>query len=328
MRVLVAVVMAATLTAACSAGSEGTAGDGAATTVPTAVAGTGGTSPATPARPTAPASTAEPPTTTTLPATPADDPVTLAAQIAAVERTIRDPSAAPVEVAAAGRLQQLLYRRLVGRPEWDATVRSLLPADLVEPFELNLRARRVVVEAAQRNPRPPPDTLPAWEIVEPLPPEVLRGFYDEAAAATGVPWEVLAAINLVETRMGRIVGLSSAGARGPMQFLPSTWAECCAGDIDDPRDAIMGAARYLVMRGAPGDLTRALYGYNPSDSYVAAVTAYAEVMRADERAYLGYHAWQVFVPTSAGTVRLPIGYRATEPVDAAAYLAAHPDDAA
>ena len=67
-----------------------------------------------------------------------------------------------------------------------------------------------------------------------------------------MPWTYLAAIHLVETRMGRIRGASTAGARGPMQFLPSTWALYGAGgDINDPRDAILAAARLLRHHGAP-----------------------------------------------------------------------------
>jgi hypothetical protein len=58
------------------------------------------------------------------------------------------------------------------------------------------------------------------------------------------------------------------------------------------------------------------------------VTAYAAVLAADERAYRGYHAWQVFWDTSAGLVRLPVGYAADAPLDAAAYLRDHPQDRA
>ena len=126
--------------------------------------------------------------------------------------------------------------------------------------------------------------------------------------------------------MGRIEGLSTAGAQGPMQFLPSTWAECCQGDIDDDRDAIVGAARYLSRSGAPADMERALFRYNRDTRYVAAVTAYAQNMAADERAYFGYHAWQVFYASSAGDVRLPVGYEHPQPIDAATYVAAHPED--
>nr|MBA2624757.1 lytic transglycosylase domain-containing protein [Acidimicrobiia bacterium] len=154
--------------------------------------------------------------------------------------------------------------------------------------------------------------LPAWRIRRPAPPDVLRSHYDEAEAATGVPWPYLAAIHLVETRMSRIDGLSSAGAQGPMQFLPSTWAIYGEGDIEDDRDAILGAARFLAASGAPGDLAGALYRYNPTPRYVRAVTAYAERIRADERAFLGYHGWEVRYRTTLGDVWLRPGYE--EPV--------------
>ena len=144
--------------------------------------------------------------------------------------------------------------------------------------------------------------------------------------ARPVPWYWLAAIHLQETRLGRIEGVSSAGAVGPMQFLPTTWEECCVGDPTDTHDAIVGAATYLASNGAPGDLTTAVRRYNPNDAYIASVLAYASNMAADERAYLGYHGWQVFVGSVAGSLRLPVGYAATERVDAAAYVAAHPED--
>jgi membrane-bound lytic murein transglycosylase B len=110
-----------------------------------------------------------------------------------------------------------------------------------------------------------------------------------------VPWQYLAAIHLVESRMGRIRGESSAGAQGPMQFLPSTWAVYGGGgDINSYHDAILAAARYLRANGAPADMDNALFRYNPSSRYVRAVSAYAGQMKADERAYLGYYHWQVY----------------------------------
>jgi membrane-bound lytic murein transglycosylase B len=120
-----------------------------------------------------------------------------------------------------------------------------------------------------------------------------------------VPWQYLAAIHLVETRMGRIRGTSSAGARGPMQFLPATWRRYGGGgDIHATGDAVLAAARLLRAHGAPADMARALYAYNPSRRYVRAVTAYAEQMRADPRAFLGYYQWQVYY----GDTLLPEGY--------------------
>jgi membrane-bound lytic murein transglycosylase B len=97
---------------------------------------------------------------------------------------------------------------------------------------------------------------------------------------------------------------SAAGAQGPMQFIPSTWkAYGMGGDVNDPRDAIMGAANYLRASGAPDDLRGALYAYNPSSLYVRAVLAYADRIRRDPRAFPGYYAWQVFVREPDGGTR-------------------------
>ena len=76
-------------------------------------------------------------------------------------------------------------------------------------------------------------------------------------------------MNFVESAFGRLRNRSVSGARGPMQFMPATWAAYgLGGDISDPRDAILGAANYLHANGAPGDEARALYRYNPSSHYV------------------------------------------------------------
>jgi len=92
-----------------------------------------------------------------------------------------------------------------------------------------------------------------------------------------------------------------------MQFLPSTWAYYGQGDIYNPRDAILAAGRYLRAHGAPGDMDRALYAYNPSDRYVRIISIYADLMQADDRVFLGYYAWQVYVYTPKGDVLLPEG---------------------
>src|SRR5207249_4292134 len=110
--------------------------------------------------------------------------------------------------------------------------------------------------------------------------------YKEAERQLGVPWYFLAAIHLVETKTGRVRGASDAGARGPMQFLPATWARYGAGgDIESTHDSILAAARLLRANGAPARIGDALLSYNRSAHYVAAVTEYAQLMRADERAF-------------------------------------------
>jgi cell wall-associated NlpC family hydrolase len=103
----------------------------------------------------------------------------------------------------------------------------------------------------------------------------LRGIWQAAGNAYGIPWEVLAAINKVETNFGQNLGPSSAGAVGWMQFMPSTWARWGMdangdgiADPDNPTDAIFSAARYLVGCGGQFDIARAVYCYNHSSSYV------------------------------------------------------------
>jgi hypothetical protein len=247
----------------------------------------------------------------------------IAAQLSAVEMAAQNRGAGD------GERQQLLYRYLSAHPELDDGVIAGV-ADAVRPaVERILRARQYsqTQQVAKQNPTPPSDTLPAWTVVEPLPADELLTDYRAAQAVTGIDWYWLAAIHLQETRMGRIVGVSSAGAVGPMQFLPGTWAECCTGDPTIAAEAIMGAAVYLAQSGGPADMHAALHVYNPSDTYVVTVTAFAENMRDNPSLYFAYREWQVFYSTSAGTVRLPIGYSEAQPIDAAAYLAGHPQDA-
>ncbi|MGH9184021.1 MAG: transglycosylase SLT domain-containing protein [Acidimicrobiales bacterium] len=244
-----------------------------------------------------------------VPPAAAEGPAGLAEQIVAAEGAIRDPGTAPDELATAGHLQQVAYRTLAGRPEWDAEVAQRVPEGLRPVVAANVGAGRELGRLLRK----PREELPAWRIVVPAPPEELRRYYEEGQAAFGVPWEYLAAIHLTESRMGRIRGSSPAGAQGPMQFLPSTWARYGKGDINDNHDAILAAARYLAANGAPGDLANALFRYNPTPRYVNAVTAYAEQIRADERAYLGYYHWQVYYVTVLGDVWLPVGYEASVP---------------
>ena len=117
---------------------------------------------------------------------------------------------------------------------------------------------------------------------------------------------MLAAVNFVETGFGKLRSRSSAGAQGPMQFLPATWrAYGLGGDVHDPRDAILGAANYLRASGAPRDLRRALYAYNHSTRYVDAVVGFAAQIRRDVTIFFAYHAWQVFIKTPSGPRRIP-----------------------
>jgi len=121
----------------------------------------------------------------------------------------------------------------------------------------------------------------------------LVGFYGEAERRFAIGANYLAAIHLVETKFGRVVNNSVAGAQGPMQFIPSTWKIYGhGGDIRDPHDAILAAARLLRANGAPGRYGPALRAYNPSGLYVAAVTQYARLIDRNPYALYFLYAWE------------------------------------
>jgi hypothetical protein len=224
----------------------------------------------------------------------------LAAELVRTETAIRDPATPPSRLRDLGRAQQRAYRAVVRQPKLLPEVVALVPPALRRTVKAN-----VLAGAELRKLSRPASRLPRWRIVAPAPPATLLASYRAADAELAVPWQYLAAIHLVETRMGRIRGTSSAGARGPMQFLPATWRRYGGGgDIHATGDAVLAAARLLRANGAPADMGRALYAYNPSRRYVRAVTAYAEQMRADPRAFLGYYQWQVYY----GDTLLPEGY--------------------
>ncbi len=291
------------------------------------LAGCGGAQQSTPHRPdvTRPAD----PVLTPVPAgeqpRAATNPRALARQITTAETAVRDPATPPELVAAAGRTAQVAYLALADRPDWDAAVLADIPAPLQDTVRRTTAAGRELRAMITRL----PTTVPAWRIVEPLAGPQLREYYDEAQRRFGVPWSVLAAVHLVETKMGRIVGLSSAGAQGPMQFIAGTWARYgLGGDVWNTRDAILGAANYLAANGAADGtdarLDNALYRYNNDTRYVRAVRHYAALMQADERAFLGFHAWQVYYRTHLGEFLLPTGYASPRSMPVEEWLASRP----
>ncbi len=122
----------------------------------------------------------------------------------------------------------------------------------------------------------PPNVFDApFAPVRVLSDQELRDLWLRAGGAYGVPWQVLAAINKIETNFGRNMGPSSAGAVGWMQFMPDTWLRWGTdgsgdgiADPWDPEDGVFSAARYLAAAGAHTDLQRAIFAYNHAQWYV------------------------------------------------------------
>ena len=138
------------------------------------------------------------------------------------------------------------------------------------------------------------DALPGPSTAHGVPNFIIRKFrvppfllpiYQAAGIEYGIRWEVLAAINEIETDYGRNLNVSSAGAVGWMQFMPSTWKMYGTDankdkrkDPYNPVDAIFAAARYLKAAGYEDDVRRAIFAYNHADWYVDSVLLRARLI--------------------------------------------------
>ncbi|MFG2084628.1 NlpC/P60 family protein [Spirillospora sp. NPDC048824] len=165
----------------------------------------------------------------------------------------------------------------------------------------------------------------AGESTADIPPTYLN-LYLKAGRDYGIGWHILAAVGKAESDHGRGTGPgvssggNSAGAAGPMQFLPGTWAAFGVDgdrdgrrDVYDPADAIPAAARYLKHGGAPRRVRAALFQYNHSRAYVDKVLKQA-------RAYAQGRAGEPEVAAGAGCAS---GFPALPPSQAAARAIAY-----
>jgi Transglycosylase SLT domain/Peptidase family M23 len=134
-------------------------------------------------------------------------------------------------------------------------------------------------------PGPAPIGVPNFFIDSFQIPPFLIPIYQAAGIEYQVPWQVLAAINEIETDYGRNLSVSSAGAVGWMQFLPSTWRRYAVdangdgvADPYNPVDAVFTAARYLHAAGASSNLPQAIFAYNHASWYVQSVLLRAKLI--------------------------------------------------
>jgi soluble lytic murein transglycosylase-like protein len=227
----------------------------------------------------------------------------LAAALVQTERSLnaaidRWDTSAPVphDVTLLAMYEQRIFRMLgTSRPLAAAVVRLDPSAadDIAARADLaRLAASSPPLRAAPRvGPAPPPGRLLGW--------------YRQAQARFRIRWQLLAAVNFVESAFCKVLNVSTAGAQGPMQFEPATWrAYGLGGDVHDPHDAILGAANYLAANHGATRERDALYHYNHSSLYVDAVLRYARRMTRDSHAFLRYYSWQVYVRTATGSRRV------------------------
>jgi len=218
---------------------------------------------------------------------------------AAIDKWVPKGKAAPNDVTLYALYQQRIYRLLAPNKDLARRTVARLPRGLADVSRDFLVAHR---ELYRLTPPIPGRTI---KVGPALPAGVLLRYYGDGERRFRVPWNVLAAVNFVESKFGKLRSPSAAGAQGPMQFLPTTWRRYgLGGNVHDAHDAIIGAANYLHASGAPGNLRRALHAYNPSAAYVDAVLRYARRMRADRTTYYALYSWQVFVKTPSGDRRV------------------------
>jgi len=243
-----------------------------------------------------------------------------AARIIAAERAMQDASSSldallaqkssgladsvrlELAIAAAGysfrqaaRQEQLRVYELTGYSSVESAVVPLIPARIQGPIENLIAALHSLYNLAG---------IDQYYLVnvhfnhiytdaEPL--SALRSYYSEASRRYGVDPSYLASINFIESNFGRVKDTSSAGAQGPMQFLPSTWTQYGqGGNIYDPHDSILAAARYLVRNGAPYNMRLAIFQYNHDYDYVDSVESFARAYRADPGWLDRMYYWNTF----------------------------------
>jgi soluble lytic murein transglycosylase-like protein len=193
----------------------------------------------------------------------------------------------PEEVSARATDLQDQVRFLARHPNLTAEVIPLLSGSVAAEIRRLVAASRALIRLSAGTPPK------KFKVGAPPPLADLLSHYGEARRRVGIDQNYLAAIHFVETKFGRVKSNSVAGAQGPMQFIPSTWEIYGhGGEIRDPHDAILAAARLLRANGAPGRYGGALYAYNPSRLYVAAVTQYAKLIARDPYALYLLYCWE------------------------------------
>jgi membrane-bound lytic murein transglycosylase B len=204
-------------------------------------------------------------------------------------------AAAQYRFRQAIRQEQLRVYELAGYASVESAVVPLLPASLQSPLEDVISALHslYILAGIDQYYLVNVHFNHVYTDTEPL--SALRSSYSEASQRYGIDPSYLASINFIESNFGRVKDNSSAGAQGPMQFLPSTWTQYGqGGDIHNSHDAILAAARYLVRNGAPYNMRNAIFQYNHDFDYVDSVESFARAYRSDPGWLDRMYYWNTF----------------------------------
>jgi len=195
----------------------------------------------------------------------------------------------------AARQEELRVYELAGYASVESAVVPLLPSSVQSPLEAVISALHslYILAGIDQYYLVNVHFNHVYTDTEPL--SALRSYYNEAAQRYGIDPSYLASINFIESNFGRVKDNSSAGAQGPMQFLPSTWTQYGqGGDIQNSHDAILAAARYLVRNGAPYNMRNAIFQYNHDFDYVDSVESFARAYRTDPGWLDRMYYWNTF----------------------------------
>ena len=185
------------------------------------------------------------------------------------------------------RDRQIVIRTLARRPRIVAVVVRLAPG---ERDDLYVRRDLDKLSAAS------PPQVGGVRVGRARRAGNLRSFYREAQRRFGIRWELLAAINFVESDFGRARTTAKADAQGPMQFEPATWrAYGMGGNVNDEHDAVLAAANLLARNGGRTDERAALRHYNRSPLYWDAVLRLAHRIATVPTAFREYYAWKLYL---------------------------------
>src|SRR4051812_21520145 len=215
----------------------------------------------------------------------AQPPAAVVDHLRADERKLRTATGA--EFVAVARDRQLLIRAVAASPKLTAAVLELDPG---EGDDLAVRRDLVRLGAGS------PPQVGGVSVGPARHASKLLSFYKQAERRFGIRWELLAAINFVESDFGRARTTAAANAQGPMQFQPATWRGYgLGGNVYPARDAILGAANLLAANGGRTDERAALRHYNLSPLYWDAVLHLAHRMAVVRSAFREYYAWKLIL---------------------------------